>query len=122
MRTSAYEEIWKGRLNLSQICLELDLPAEAKIHATEAAETLMVGLDAGNWTKRAARRTMLTWPLLQCIRAAPGLEERLSRYLTCGVDVAKEQWQQRPPVAIRSGHAAQVLHVRRGDSDYYLHN
>jgi tetratricopeptide (TPR) repeat protein len=122
MRTSSYEEIWKGRLNLSQICLELGLTAEAKIHATEAAETLLVGLDAGSWARRAARRTMLTWPLLQCIRAAPGLEGRLSRYLTCEVDIAKQQWQQRPTVAVRSSKAIQVLHVRRGDSDYYFHN
>jgi hypothetical protein len=122
MRTSAYEEIWKGRLNLSQICLELELPAEAKVHAMEAAETLLVGLDTGSWTKRESRRTMLTWPLLQCIRAAPEMEKRLSPYLNCGVDVAREQWQQRPPAVTRSGQAAQVLHVRRGDSDYYLHN
>ena len=90
MRTSAYEEIWKGRLNLSQVCLELGLPAEARLHATEAARTLLVGLDAGSWTKRAARRAMLTWPLLQCIRAAPEMEGRLSRYLICGVTSARE--------------------------------
>jgi tetratricopeptide (TPR) repeat protein len=121
MRTSAYEEIWKGRLNLSQVCLELELHAEAKLHATEAVETMLVGLDAGSWAKRASRRAMLNWPLLQCIRAAPEMEGRLSRYLTCGVDVISEQWPQRPPAITRSGQTAQVLHVRRGDSDYYLH-
>lgn len=121
MRTSAYEEVWKGRLNLGQVCLELNLPAEAELHATEAAKTMLVGLDAGSWSKRASRRAMLTWPLLQCIRVAPALEGRLSSYLTLGMDVARERWLERPRAAAKSGPATQVLHVRRGDSDFYLH-
>jgi hypothetical protein len=121
MRTSAYEEIWKGRLNLSQICLELELAAEARLHATEAAKIMLVGLDAGSWSRRAARRAMLTWPLLQCIRVAPDMEEQLSRYLTCTMDIARQQWQQRPPGVSRARQLSQVLHVRQGDSDYYLH-
>jgi tetratricopeptide (TPR) repeat protein len=121
MRTSAYEEVWKGRLNLGQVCLELNLPAEASVHATEAAETLLVGLDSGRWARRASRRAMLTWPLLQCIRVAPELEGRLSRYLTCEVAAAKEQWHRRPPATTKSGRTTQVLHVRRGNSDFYLH-
>lgn len=121
MRTSAYEEVWKGRLNLSQICLDLELSAEARLHAREAARIMLIGLDAGSWRRRAARRAMLTWPLLQCIRVAPDMEEQLSRYLTCGMDIAREQWRQRPPGVSSSGQLSQVLHVRHGDSDYYLH-
>lgn len=121
MRTSAYEEIWKGRLNLGQVCLELNLRAEAELHATEAARIMLIGLDAGSWAKRAARRAMLTWPLLQCIRVAPALEGRLSRYLTLSVDVARERWPERPRSAAKSAAGTQVLHVRRGDSDFYLH-
>lgn len=120
MRTSAFEEIWKGRVNLSQICLELGLLEEAKVHATEAVETLLVGLDSGSWNRRAVRRQMLMWPLLQCIRGAPELERRLSRYL-CDVDSARKQWKQRPPAISRSKTGSQVLHVRRGDSDFYFH-
>lgn len=121
MRTSAYEEIWKGRLNLSQICLELGLSAEARLHATEAAKIMLIGLDAGSWKRRAARRAMLTWPLLQCIRVVPDMEEQLSRYLTCKTDLARQQWQERPTGVSTSGQPSQVLHVRHGDNDYYLH-
>lgn len=122
MRTRAYDEIWKARLNLGQICLELGLGAEAKVHSTEAAETILIGLDAGSWAKRTARRAMMTWPLLQCIRAAPELEARLSPYLLHDVSLLRGQWEMRPPAVSKSGQPAQVLHVRRDESDYYLHN
>lgn len=121
MRASAYEEIWKGRLNLSQVCLQMGSVAEARLHATEAAQTILVGLNTGGWNRRAARRAMMTWPLLHCIRAAPETEKQLSRYLTVYPSVATAQWQSRPPGISRIGQPYQVLHVRQGDSDYYLH-
>jgi tetratricopeptide (TPR) repeat protein len=121
VRTSAYEEVWKGRLNLGQLCLELESPAEARLHVAEAVETMLIGLDAGKWINRSARRAMLTWPLLQCLRVAPEMQDRLSAYLTCDADLARKHWQQRPPAVSKTKRLAQVLHVRAGDSDYYLH-
>ena len=118
MQARANDEIWKSRLNLAQVCLDLGAHGEARIHAREAARILEVGLTDGRWERRAGRRVFLFWPLSQCIRVYPDLAQDLGKYLR---EIGpSRRWSLRPRSVTRADEDPQVLHVRNGDSDYYV--
>ena len=119
MRARSYDEIWKGRLNLGQVCFALGAVDEARIHATEAARFLQVGLSDGDWASRSHRRVMLDQPLRHCLRLNPRLTSELARYLVAP-DSDGGEGPSRPGAITGSGEPAQVLHVRHGEADYYL--
>ena len=116
------EEIWKSRLNLAQTAFELRRVEEAALNAEEAADVILRGLMTGRPANREARRSLMALPLAHIVRiAGPHVIAGAVRegfvqesLLPLG------DWPNRPE--FRGRASQQVLHVRRGDYDYFLMN
>ena len=116
------DEIWKARLNLAQVALEMGERHEAKLHAGEALEGILSGLTKGDPANRAARRALMGIPLAHVARiAGPNvLQQPIRAGIVDAAAVRHSPWETRPLSWGRGPQ--QVLHVRRGDYDYFLMN
>jgi hypothetical protein len=116
------DEIWKSRLNLAQVGIEMGRVEEALLNAGEAARMILKGLTAGRLENRAMRRSLMVLPLAHVVRIA-GLET-IAESVNAGAARDPRQcladWNQRP--GFRNWAAQQVLHVRRDQYDYFLMN
>jgi hypothetical protein len=115
------DEAWKSRLNLAQVAFEGGMRTEVEINAREAVNIIAEGLSV-NPKMRAARRSLMTLPLLHALRMNAVRPTDLRAY----VDAAQMQWlsdwSRRPSFLTPRRKPQQVLHVRRDDFDYFLLN
>jgi tetratricopeptide (TPR) repeat protein len=115
------DEAWKSRLNLAQVAFEGGMRTEVEINAREAVKIIAEGLSV-NPSMRAARRSLMTLPLLHALRMDAVRPSDIRAY----VDAAQMQWladwSGRPSFLTPRRQPQQVLHVRRDDFDYFLLN
>lgn len=116
------DEIWKSRLNLAQVGFEMGEREEARLNAREALDGILDGLRKGESTNRLARRALMALPLAHVARIldASALQDGIREGVIDAEATRFSNWKRRPPSQGRGPQ--QVLHVRRGDNDYFLMN
>lgn len=116
------EEVWKSRLNLAQVAFEMGRVEEATLNAEEAADVILRGLRAGSRANRESRRSLMALPLAHVIRIAGRkvIDDALREGLVQKPLPSFDDWASRP--GFRDRASQQVLHVRSGNSDYFLMN
>jgi tetratricopeptide (TPR) repeat protein len=122
VQSSLKEEIWKARLNLAQIALEMGKTDEAVLHAEEAADIILEGLMAGRREHRKQRRSLMQLPIAHVVNIAGTqiIRSALRSGLVPDPYPTLLKWDERPHFCDRASQ--QVLHVRRDQYDYFLMN
>jgi hypothetical protein len=122
VQSSLKEEIWKSRLNLAQVALEMGKSDEAALNAEEAANIILEGLMTGRRENREARRSLMEIPIAHLVRIVGTqiISNALRDGLVRDPDLTLVEWNDRPNFCNRASQ--QVLHVRRDEYDYFLMN
>lgn len=115
------DEIWKARLNLAQIYFILGDKKQAKLQAMEAANLIILGLKH-NPENRLARRKLLSLPLYHCKRLKGIDNKTFKTYADKEESKKMKNWNIRPGSYSSAKETQQVLHVRKGEYDYFLIN
>ena len=115
------DEAWKSRLNLAQVAFQGGMRTEIEINAREAVKIIRKGLDV-NPAMRAARRSLMALPLLHALRMQAVRPAEVRAYVDATPMQWLSDWSRRPPFLAPRRQPQQVLHVRRGDYDYFLLN
>jgi hypothetical protein len=116
------DELWKARLNLAQIYSLLKEDEQAKIQAKLAYDLIVQGLNH-NPESRFYRKKLLTLPLYHIRRLNALIDSDDILLYTDSYEVKKmNPWETRPIVYSKESESQQVLHVRKGNNDFFLLN
>ena len=113
------DELWKARLNLAQIYSLMNEEEQSKVQAKLAFDLIVDGLEH-NPQNRSYRKKLMTLPLFHIKRLNVITDTHITLYGDIKECERMEEWLNRPIVYSNEIEAQQVLHVRKGENDFFL--